>query len=148
MRARISELGAAAGGRQPVKFQVPPDGSRTFYNLARAAGREGRFAVITRLVKVVAAVALLLVFSMELLIPARSQVVRIGGGRGRRVGRVVLPTPPFNPDAGILDSPRGRGRNSPKVTPRRTLTRRRRGARRGWQGRRGVRNPRHQKRMI
>jgi len=52
--------------------------------------------------------------------PAQGQDVGVYRGRqGRRVGGVRLPTPPFNPDAGIIGS-RGVGRRgSPKAAPRR-----------------------------
>src|SRR5205085_4588766 len=73
-----------------------------------AAGREKGFALMRRFLKAVAAVALLLAFSLESGVPARGQLIGVGRGRGRRVGRGGLPPPPFNPDAGILDRPKGR----------------------------------------
>ena len=94
----------------------------------------------------VAAALLLCVFLLEPPAPARGQGVGVYRGRqGRRVGRMPLPTPPFNPNAGILDSPGGRKQDSPKTTRRRPArrtvkaavpnsSRRRRGRR--------VRNPR------
>jgi hypothetical protein len=77
--------------------------------------------VMRRLLKVATVVALLFTFSLELCVPARGQLIGVGRARGRRVGRVVLPTPPFNPDAGILDSPKGRGHNHTPVVPRRRV---------------------------
>jgi hypothetical protein len=71
-----------------------------------------------RFLKAVPALLLSLAFSLEACVPARGQLISIG--KRRRVGRVVLPTPPFNPDAGILDGPRGRARNTTKAAPRRT----------------------------
>ena len=61
--------------------------------------------------------------SLESGVRARGQIVRGGLGKGRRVGRVTLPTPPYNPDAGILSEPKGRSRNSPKAAPRRSAKR-------------------------
>ena len=46
-----------------------------------------------------------------------------GRGQGRREGGIVLPTPPFNPDAGILRSRKGRDRTPTKTAPRRAATR-------------------------
>ena len=70
--------------------------------------------------KLVMAAVLSLIFSMAAGIPARGQVLigRDGQGRGR-VGRVVLPTPPFKPDACILTRTKTRHRTATKVTPRR-----------------------------
>lgn len=68
--------------------------------------------------KAMKAIALSLVFSLEPCVVARGQLIEVGRARGRRVGRVVLPTPPFNPDAGILDEPKGNGRNP---APRRRM---------------------------
>ncbi|MCA1592891.1 MAG: hypothetical protein LC754_09625 [Acidobacteria bacterium] len=98
-------------------------------------------------------IVFLLVLAMALDIPAHSQVMgRIGGrGQGRREGRIVLPTPPFNPDAGILSGPASRRRNQPKAAPPRAVNRRvhadnrnprpgtprRRRVRRGWHKHRG-----------
>ena len=66
--------------------------------------------------------AVLLSCFLLLPAPAWGQNIEVYRGRqGRRVGRVTLPTPPFNPNAGILDSGKGRGRNSPKVAPRRSV---------------------------
>jgi hypothetical protein len=67
------------------------------------------------------------------------------GMQGRRVGHVALPTPPFNPDAGILDSRRRRGHDSTKTSPRRSTRRgikadnrnRAHGTPRRWEVRRG-----------
>ena len=110
-----------------------------------AAGREKGFALMRRFLKAVAALALLLAFSLESGVPARGQLIGVGRGRGRRIGRVVLPTPPFNPDAGILDRPKGRGRDTPKTAPPRSINRRkhsynqkpRPGTARGRRARRG-----------
>ena len=94
-----------------------------------------------------AAVAVLLfVFFLESPGTARGQGVGVYRGRqGRRVGGVTLPTPPFNPNAAILDSRRGRRHHSPKTTRRRSTRRgvktaspatpRRRRERRGRRGR-------------
>jgi hypothetical protein len=56
--------------------------------------------------------------------PAQGQGVGVYRGRqGRRVGGMTLPTPPFNPDASVLDR-RGVGRRgSPKAAPRRSTGR-------------------------
>lgn len=51
-------------------------------------------------------------------VPAHGQVTA-RGGQGRRIGRVALPTPPFNPDAGILNVPKARRDRASKTTPRR-----------------------------
>lgn len=70
--------------------------------------------------RVATAAVLLFVFFLESPAPARGQGIGVYRGRqGRRVGRVTLPTPPFNPDAGILNSDGRRGRDSTKNTPRR-----------------------------
>ena len=68
---------------------------------------------------------LLLVISLAPALPVHGQIVGGGAGRGqgRREGNIVLPTPPFNPNAGILRSPKGRARKAPQVTPRRPLKR-------------------------
>ena len=76
------------------------------------------------LTRAVAAAILLFVFFMESPVPARGQGVGVYRGRqGRRVGRVTLPTPPFNPNAGILDRRGGRGHDSPKTARRRSTRR-------------------------
>ena len=100
-----------------------------------------------QLIRAATVAVLLFAFFLELPAPARGQGIGIYRSRqGRRIGRVTLPTPPFNPNAGILDSGKGRGRNSPKVVPRRSVGRskhadnriplpgtpRRRRVRRGW----------------
>jgi hypothetical protein len=73
-----------------------------------------------RLNRVAAAFVMLCVLLLVSPAPARGQGVGIYRGRqGRRVGRVTLPTPPFNPDAGILGSRKGRVDASPKAAPRR-----------------------------
>jgi hypothetical protein len=77
-----------------------------------------------RIKSVTAAFVALFAFSLGSPAPAPGQgigVYRVG--QGRRVGRVTLPTPPFNPDAGILDSGKGRGRKAPKTVPYRSLGR-------------------------
>lgn len=72
-----------------------------------------------RLITQAATAVLLLLFFMLPSAPARGQDIGLHPGRrGRRVGRVTLPTPPFNPDAGILGGRKGRGHISPKSTPR------------------------------
>ena len=62
---------------------------------------------------------LLLVFSITAGLPARGQVPVRRNGQDRRVGGIILPTPPFNPDAGILNSPKTRRGTSSSATPRR-----------------------------
>jgi hypothetical protein len=102
--------------------------------------------LIKRMTGAAAAAVLLFVFFAESPGAPRVQGVGVYRGRqGRRVGRVTLPTPPFNPDAGILGRRGARGHDSPKAArPRSTrrgvkaagrATRRRRMVRRG-------RNPR------
>src|SRR5215211_1708276 len=108
---------------------------------------EGEFRLNKRLTGVVTAAVLLFVFFSESPAPARGQGIGVYRGRqGRRVGRVTLPTPPFNPNAGILNSDKRRSHKSPKAAPRRALGRgkhaghrnplpgtpRRRRVRRGW----------------
>lgn len=69
--------------------------------------------------------------------PARGQDAGIfRAPQGRRVGRVRLPTPPFNPDAGVLDKGRGRAHGSPKTSARRPPKRRVKSGRRVHRGRR------------
>jgi hypothetical protein len=77
--------------------------------------------VTPRHTKVVTAAALLIVFSLAAVVLTSGQVRAGRGRRGHRVGSVVLPTPPFNPNAGILDGPKTRRGTSNKVTPRRTV---------------------------
>lgn len=80
--------------------------------------------MLTLLTRAAAAAVLLFVFFPESPVSARGQGVGVYRGRqGRRVGRVTLPTPPFNPNAGILDRRGGRGRDSPKTTRRRSTRR-------------------------
>jgi hypothetical protein len=69
-----------------------------------------------RLHKAITVITLSLVFSLGPGAPARGQLIGIGK-RGRRVDRVVLPTPPFNPDAGILDGSKSRGRAHTQAAP-------------------------------
>jgi hypothetical protein len=74
--------------------------------------------------RVATAFVVLFVFFPMSPAPARGQGIGVyRGGQGRRVGRVTLPTPPFNPDAGILGSRRGRVHAPPKAAPRRTARR-------------------------
>lgn len=86
--------------------------------------------MMRRLLKAATAVALLLAFSLELCAPARGQLIGVGRARERRIGRVVLPTPPFNPDAGILDGPKGRGRNPERAATRRRMSHHKRSSKR------------------
>ncbi len=77
-----------------------------------------------RLKTVAAAFVALFIFIFESPAPARGQVVGVYRVRqGRRVGRITLPTPPFNPDAGILGSGRPRVREAPKRGRRRATRR-------------------------
>ena len=77
-----------------------------------------------RLKNIAAAFVVLFVLFLDSPAPARSQGIGVYRVRqGRKVGRVTLPTPPFNPDAGILDGDKGRGRKSTKAAPRRSLGR-------------------------
>jgi hypothetical protein len=69
--------------------------------------------------RVIRAGLLLLALCLASVSAARGQVIRSRRGQGQRVGRVVLPTPPFNPDAGILSGPRAGGKSSPKAGARR-----------------------------
>ena len=101
-----------------------------------------------RLTRLAAAAVLLFAFFLVSAAPARGQGGGVYRGRqGRRVGRVILPTPPFNPNAGILDSGKGRGRDSPKTAPRRSVGRRKHADSRnplpGTPRRRRVRRGRH-----
>lgn len=71
--------------------------------------------------RLVAAALILFVLLSESAAPARGQDVgSLRTPQGRRVGRIRLPTPPFNPDAGILNSRRGRARTPRKTTARRS----------------------------
>lgn len=77
------------------------------------------------LTRAATAAVLLFVFFVESPGPALGQSGGVYGGRQRRrVGRVTLPTPPFNPNAGILDRRVGRGQDSPKAARRRSTRRR------------------------
>src|SRR5215211_6792339 len=81
---------------------------------------EGESRLNKRLTGVVTAAVLLYIFFLESPAPARGQGIGVYRGRqGRKVGRVTLPTPPFNPNAGILDGRERRRQDSPKSTPRR-----------------------------
>ena len=80
--------------------------------------------MIKLLTRAATAAVLLFVFFIESPVAARGQGVGIYRGRqGRRVGGVTLPAPPFNPNAGILDRPAGRVRDSKKDTRRRSTRR-------------------------
>jgi hypothetical protein len=71
-------------------------------------------------IKAFTAGLMLLIFLFNDGLPARGQVTtRRGAQEGRRVGGVVLPTPPFNPDAGILNAPKAR-----RVPPAKAVSRR------------------------
>lgn len=85
---------------------------------------EGECGLKRRLKSVVAAFVVLFVFFLESPTPARGQGIGIYRVRqGRRVGRVTLPTPPFNPNAGILGSGKARVREAPKRVQRRATRR-------------------------
>lgn len=77
---------------------------------AMAATMKDVFPLIKRPIKAVTAVVILFfVLFLESAPPAPGQEADIDRAPQRqRVGRVRLPTPPFNPDAGVLDG-RGRG---------------------------------------
>ena len=90
-------------------------------NLPTGDRVEGESRLNQRLTRVVTAAVLLCVFLLELPAPARGQGVGVYRGRqGRRVGGVTLPTPPFNPNAGILNGSSGRGRDAAKNKRRRS----------------------------
>lgn len=75
--------------------------------------------------KLIMAAFLFIFFSVAASVSARGQVTAGRIGQGRRVGKVVLPTPPFNPDAGILTRPKTRSSStSTKPAPHRTTNRR------------------------
>jgi hypothetical protein len=61
-------------------------------------------------------------FCQAVSLPAHGQV-STRGGQGRRIGRVALPTPPFNPNAGILNVPKTRRSTSSQATARRASKR-------------------------
>ena len=71
----------------------------------------------------VIAAGLLLAFCVTLETTTHGQLIRGRVGRGQRVGDVVLPTPPYNPNAGVLGSPRARRRPAAKPAERRTVGR-------------------------
>lgn len=80
--------------------------------------------MILKFTKAVKIGVLLLVLTPTLEITIHSQVFGGGGlgrGQGRREGGIVLPTPPFNPDAGILSKRNESGRTSPNATARRSI---------------------------
>jgi hypothetical protein len=80
--------------------------------------------MIKLLTRAATAAVLLFVLFMASPVTARGQGVGVYSGRQRRrVGRVTLPTPPFNPNAGILDKRAARGHDSPKATRRRSTRR-------------------------
>lgn len=100
-----------------------------------------------RLARAAAAAALLTVFFVALHAPAQGQGIGVYRGRqGRKVGSVTLPTPPFNPNAGILNGRAGRRRETPKSTSRRkpatSVKAANRRHTRTTHGRRRVRRPR------
>ena len=104
--------------------------------------------LVKRLVKAITVGVMLFVLFSESAVLTRGQNVRMTRSpQGRRVGRIRLPTPPFNPDAGILDSRRGRAHNSPKTTarraPRRSVKATNRNPRPGTPRRRRVRRRRN-----
>ena len=69
-----------------------------------------------RIVGLAASGLLIFVFLLVTSDNAPGQGVGIYRGKqGRRIGRVTLPTPPFNPNAGILEARKGRGQDSPKT---------------------------------
>ena len=70
--------------------------------------------MMRRFLKAVPAIALLLAFSLESGVSVRGQLIEVGK-RGRRIGRIVLLTPPSNPNAGILSGPKGRGSGTTKT---------------------------------
>lgn len=73
---------------------------------------------------IICAGVLLFVFCLESPGSARGRNPGVYRGRqGRRVGRVTLPTPPFNPDAGVLDNRGGRGHKPPKTRRHRSTRR-------------------------
>lgn len=91
---------------------------------------------------------LLLAICLALDSLAYGQWVGRGSGRrqGRREGGIVLPTPPFNPDAGILRSRKGRVRNTSKPAARRAAGQADgRNSRPGTPRRRRVRRGRHRR---
>lgn len=76
--------------------------------------------MFTHTTKVISA-GILLIFCLTPGIAPQGQVIR---SRARqRVGRVALPTPPFNPNAGVLGSPKARGRTAAADAPRRPVKR-------------------------
>src|ERR1044071_7420715 len=78
--------------------------------------------LVKRLFKPFAAGLMLLALLLETVAPARGQAVGVfRAPQGRRVGRVRLPTPPFNPDAGILDSRTRPARATHKAAARRRV---------------------------
>lgn len=77
-----------------------------------------------RLAGVTVIAALLFVFFLESPYAVRGQGIGVYRGRqGRRVGRITLPTPPFNPNAGILGDSGRRGHGAPKSASHRTTRR-------------------------
>jgi hypothetical protein len=96
------------------------------------------------LTRAAAAAVLLLVFFAASPGTARGQGGGVYRGRqGRRVGGVTLPTPPYNPNAGVLDRRVGRVRDSPKAARRPPARRNDKTARQGTRRRRRVRRGRN-----
>ena len=69
--------------------------------------------------KAITAGIMVFIFFVAEGLSAHIQVTGERAGRGRRVGGVVLPTAPFNPDAGILNAPKSR-----RVPPSKAVSRR------------------------
>lgn len=77
--------------------------------------------MIERFTKAATSAVLLFTLLIGSHTAAQGQGVRLyRGGQGRRVGRVTLPTPPFNPNAGILSGRKGREHGSTSAAPRRS----------------------------
>lgn len=77
-----------------------------------------------RLNSLAAAFVALLIFMLASPAHVRGQGVGVNRVmQKRRVGRVTLPTPPFNPDAGILGGGKARTRKAPKHARRRASQR-------------------------
>ena len=94
--------------------------------LLLAAGRKESLALISNFTKTTKTVIWLLLLFLVAEIPVHAQGIGGTYRRGqRREGSIVLPTPPFNPNAGILSKPKARSRNAPKATQRRRRVRRR-----------------------
>lgn len=86
---------------------------------------------MNRRLNIITIVFAALLFFFESSVPTRGQDAGLyRAGQGRRIGRVTLPTPPFNPDAGILGDRKGRAHGPSKNARRRTARRGVRTARR------------------